>query len=135
MIFDNVIVKWNVRPAFWVTTVFQMCSTMLEVSILERWNHVPFGTTPGVDQTVDQWFFLFGPLCIEKIVEMLDFMPCNVLIGKLCPESMEATIFAVLAGSQNFGSNLAFLFGAVIVEALGGTLTFERNQEGGGTWN
>lgn len=118
MIFDNVIVKWNVRPAFWVTTVFQMGSTMLEVSILERWNHVPFGTTPGVDQSVDAWFFLFGPLCIEKIVEMLDFMPCNVLIGNLCPKNMEATIFAVLAGSQNFGSNIARVMGANAVASL-----------------
>jgi hypothetical protein len=119
MIFDNVIVNWNVRPAFWVTTMFQMGSTMLEVSILERWNHIPFGTTPGVDQNVDQWFFLFGPLCIEKIVEMLDFMPCNVLIGNLCPKNMEATIFAVLAGSQNFGSNIARVMGSVAVQELG----------------
>jgi len=126
MIFDNVIVKWNVRPAFWVTTVFQMGSTMLEVAIIERWNHKPFGTTPGVDQTVDQWFFLFGPLCIEKIVEMLDFMPCNVLIGNLCPKNMEATIFAVLAGSQNFGSNIARVMGALVVEKLG--VNFHNTQ-------
>jgi len=126
LIFDQVIVKWNVRPAFWVTTVFQMFSTMLEVAIIQRWNHTLFGTTPGVDQTVDQWFFLFGPLCIEKIVEMLDFMPCNVLIGNLCPKNMEATIFAVLAGSQNFGSNIARVMGGVWVEYLG--VTFESNS-------
>jgi len=127
MVFDNVIVKWNVRPAFWVTTVFQMCSTMLEVAILERWNHVPFGTTPGVDQNIDAAFFLFGPLCIEKIVEMLDFMPCNVLIGNLCPKNMEATIFAVLAGSQNFGSNIARVMGAIVVQDVLG-VNFASNS-------
>lgn len=128
MIFDQVIVKWNVRPAFWVTTVFQMCSCLLEVSILERWNHLPFGTTPGSEagQEVDRWFFLFGPLCVEKIIEMLDFMPCNVLIGNLCPKNMEATIFAVLAGSQNFGSNIARVLGAVYVEYLG--VNFQSNS-------
>merc|ERR1719512_214508 len=122
IIFEKIIVFWNVRAAFWVTTVFQMFSTMLEVTLLERWNHtVLFGTDPMDPNAgyVDQLFFLFGPQAVDKIIEMLDFMPNNVLIGKLCPPSMEATIFAVLAGSQNFGTNLAYIFGSIVVEGFG----------------
>jgi len=122
IIFEKFIVHWNVRAAFWVTTVFQMFSTMLEITLLERWNHtVIFGTDPLDPNAgyVDQLFFLFGPQAVDKIIEMLDFMPNNVLIGKLCPPSMEATIFAVLAGSQNFGTNLAYIFGSIVVEGFG----------------
>jgi len=131
IIFQNVIMFWQVRPAFWITTIFQMGSTFLELMILERWNHSLLGTDPlnADDAWVDNVSFIVGAQAIDKIVEMLDFMPCNVLIGKLCPESMEATIFAVLAGSQNFGSNLAFLFGAVFVETLGATLSLNSQTK------
>merc|ERR1719512_6327 len=121
IIFEKIIVHWNVRAAFWVTTVFQMFSTMLEVSALMRWNHALFGTDPYNmnNSWVDQVTFLIGTQAIDKIVEMLDFMPCNVLIGNLCPPNIEATIFAVLAGSQNFGTNLAYVFGSIVCEGFG----------------
>ena len=34
---------------------------------------------------------------------MLDFMPMVVLTSKLCPSKMESTVYALLAGYQNFG--------------------------------
>jgi len=131
VIFEKVIVFWNVRAAFWITTVFSMCSAMLEISILQRWNHSLFGTDPlnhVESHYVDQIFFVVGTQAIDKIIEMLDFMPCNVLIGKLCPPNMEATIFAVLAGSQNFGTNLAFIFGSIVVERFGVTFNALTNE-------
>lgn len=131
VIFEKIIVFWNVRAAFWITTVFSMCSAMLEISILQRWNHSLFGTDPLQyleSHYVDQIFFVVGTQAIDKIIEMLDFMPCNVLIGKLCPPNMEATIFAVLAGSQNFGTNLAFIFGSIVVANLGVTFNTLTNQ-------
>jgi hypothetical protein len=120
-IFQRFIINWRVRPAFWITTVFQLFATCLELMILERWNHKLMGTDPlNKDHAwVDQLFFVVGAQAVDKIIEMLDFMPCNVLIGRLCPANLEATIFAVLAGSQNFGSTLARIFGAIFVELLG----------------
>lgn len=119
LIFEYSISKWSVRAAFWVTTCFQLFSACIEITVLQRWNHSIFGTTPGKDVYVDQWFFIIGTQALDKIIEMLDFMPCNVLIGKLCPVNMEATIFAVLAGSQNFGSSVASLAGGIFCKALG----------------
>lgn len=119
-IFERFIITWNVRAAFWVTTVFQVFACGLELIILQRANHSIFGTDPVEDagNWVDQLFFVVGAQAVEKIVEMLDFMPCNVLIGKLCPPNLEATIFAILAGSQNFGSTLARIFGAIFVKDI-----------------
>lgn len=127
VIFEVFILKWNVRAAFWVTTVFQLFATMLEVLLIERWNHDWLGTQVGTSggDLVDQIFFVVGAQAVDKIVEMLDFMPCNVLIGRLCPANLEATIFAVLAGSQNFGSQLARIFGSLFVkDAMG--INFEK---------
>ena len=34
---------------------------------------------------------------------MLEFMAGVILTSKLCPREMESTVYAVLAGFQNFG--------------------------------
>merc|ERR1719221_1937681 len=46
-------------------------------------------------------------------------MPSIVLIGKLCPKDIESTVFAILAGFSNFGSNLANVLGKVLLDSLG----------------
>jgi len=99
----------------------------LEVMLIERWNHKLFGTIPGQpeSQWVDQIFFLVGAQAVYKIVDMLDFMPNNVLIGNMCPPGMEATIFAVLAGSQNFGSTIAYMNGGIFTRYMG--VVYSRN--------
>lgn len=130
LIFDQVIVKWRTRPAFWVTCVFKMGATVLEVMIIERWNHKLFGTIAGHPDSawVDQLFFIVGAQAVLKIVDMLDFMPFNVLIGNLCPPNMEATIFAVLAGSQNFGATIASMLGTVYTKYMGVVLSRTYNE-------
>merc|ERR1711972_972683 len=129
MLFDQFIVKWKTRPAFWVTCVFKMSATILEVMIIERWNHSLFGTTAGTPeaQWVDQLFFMVGAQAVFKIVDMLDFMPFNVLIGNMCPPNMEATIFAVLAGSQNFGQTIATVNGGIFTKFMG--VVFSRDYK------
>merc|ERR1712012_1028335 len=72
----------------------------------------------------------FGTQAIDKIIEMLDFMPSCVLIGKLCPRNMEATIFAVLAGSQNFGSTVASLAGGIFNKEMGLFIGGPTEEEG-----
>merc|ERR1712209_197045 len=96
--------------------------------VLQRWNHALFGTVAGKDRWPDQIFYLFGTQAIDKIIEMLDFMPSCVLIGKLCPRNMEATIFAVQAAMQNFGTNVAaYISTYVLAEVLG----FKASAAGG----
>merc|ERR1712029_587159 len=43
-------------------------------------------------------------------------MPSNVLIGKLCPKNLEATVFAILAAMNNFGNTVAGIAGAYMVK-------------------
>lgn len=50
---------------------------------------------------------------------MLNFMPTVILTSKLCPPQVEATMFALLAGFQNFGSMVAGSLGVVLIQALG----------------
>lgn len=48
-------------------------------------------------------------------------MPVLVLAARLCPEGMEATLFATLMSISNGGSVLGGLIGAGLMQALGVT--------------
>lgn len=46
-------------------------------------------------------------------------MPVLVLAARLCPEGMEATLFATLMSVSNGGSVLGGLFGAALTQVMG----------------
>ena len=46
-------------------------------------------------------------------------MPSIVIISQLCPDKVEATMYALFAGSSNLGGNLANYGGAFVMEYLG----------------
>ena len=50
--------------------------------------------------------------------DTLDFMPGVVLTSKLCPKHVEATTYALLAGFQNFGQQVARTGGVFAMDAL-----------------
>lgn len=44
-------------------------------------------------------------------------MPQALLTARLCPRGAEATVFAILAGFQNFGANIGSILGAQLAES------------------
>lgn len=46
-------------------------------------------------------------------------MPTIVLTSKLCPSGIESTMYALLAGFQNFGQSIARSVGAFMISAAG----------------
>jgi BT1 family len=55
---------------------------------------------------------------IYQVAAMMDFMPAVVLTSASCPKGMEATVYALLAGFQNFGSNVAREIGVGLLNYL-----------------
>eukprot|EP00923_Selenidium_pygospionis_P015878 GHVN01027728.1.p2 GENE.GHVN01027728.1~~GHVN01027728.1.p2 ORF type:complete len:146 (-),score=21.74 GHVN01027728.1:71-508(-) len=47
---------------------------------------------------------------------MLNFLPAMLLISRMCPKKMEATVYAILAGMSNFGSSVSTAFGSVAIK-------------------
>lgn len=66
---------------------------------------------------------------IYQVAIMLDFMPAVVLTAASCPKGMEATVYALLAGFQNFGSGVARGIGVGLLEKLGVKTTKPCNFE------
>ena len=63
-------------------------------------------------------------------------MPSIVIISQLCPDKVEATMYALFAGSSNFGGNLANYGDWRLEQVLvGGALVFGMVLEAiQGTW-
>ena len=75
--------------------------------------------TLGID---DHWFSL-GDSLILTVMGQIAFMPVLVLSARLCPEGVEATMFALLMSVRNLAGLLSLELGALLTHWLGVTDT------------
>lgn len=66
----------------------------------------------------DEWFAI-GDSLILTVLGQISFMPILVLAARLCPEGVEATLFATLMSISNAGSVLGGLIGAGLTQVFG----------------
>ncbi len=57
------------------------------------------------------------------VVGELNTMPLLVLACKMCPKSIEGTMYALLMSTLNFGSIISVNLGAALSDAFGITAT------------
>jgi hypothetical protein len=73
----------------------------------------------GID---DHWFSL-GDSLILRMVGQIAYMPLLVLSAQLCPEGVEATLFALLMSVLNLAALVSNELGALLTHWLGVTAT------------
>mmetsp|Transcript_94667 Transcript_94667/g.181849 ORF Transcript_94667/g.181849 Transcript_94667/m.181849 type:complete len:575 (-) Transcript_94667:2-1726(-) len=103
--------SWSFRSAFKITTLVTSIAAIFDLIIVQRWNlliHIS-----------DKAMFLFGDAACQQIAQMLVFMPGVLMNSLLCPRGAEATVYAILAGFQNFGAQIAQALGVWLVRELG----------------
>merc|ERR1712157_65442 len=84
--------------------------SLLDIVLVMRWN-----LRLGIP---DQWFFL-GDEVISDIVCRLKSMPVLVLCNKICPETVEGTLFALLMSITNLSSTMSSYWGAILCHWIG----------------
>jgi len=94
---------------FWTTIV----STLLGLTSLLLVTHT--NRSLGID---DRWFSL-GDNLILTVAGRIAFMPVLVLAARLCPEGIEATLFALLMSVINISALFSFQLGAGLTYLLG----------------
>jgi folate/biopterin transporter len=94
---------------FWTTII----STLLGLTSLLLVTHA--NRALGID---DRWFSL-GDSLILTIAGRIAFMPVLVLAARLCPEGIEATLFALLMSVLNISALFSFQLGAGLTYLLG----------------
>lgn len=102
--------KWKFRNAFCVTAFIQVFASFFDLMIVKRWN---------IRYMSDEATYLFGDAACQSMAAMMATMPMAMLTARLCPRGAEATVFAILAGFQNFGSSVASIIGVQLTEAMG----------------
>lgn len=63
--------------------------------------------------------FVIGSEMLSVITATWTYAPLSLLMYQLCPEGLEATVFALLAGSSNLGSSLSQYQGAYVLDLFG----------------
>lgn len=97
----------------WTTVI----SSVLGMSALLLVTHA--NRTLGID---DHWFSL-GDSLILTVMGQITFMPVLVLSARLCPEGVEASLFALLMSVYNLAGLLSHELGALLTHWLGVTET------------
>ncbi|KAL8428586.1 hypothetical protein Efla_004398 [Eimeria flavescens] len=109
-LFQRFVSKWTFRRAFLITSLLQQLTSVFDVAMVMRWN-IKMGIPDNV------WYFCSASI-IEEVASMWAFMPGCVLISRLCPKNLESTMYAVVAGLQNFGQSMAKFLGNFICFTL-----------------
>eukprot|EP00668_Euglena_longa_P004609 GGOE01005379.1.p1 GENE.GGOE01005379.1~~GGOE01005379.1.p1 ORF type:complete len:613 (-),score=226.53 GGOE01005379.1:285-2123(-) len=109
-LFSRYMSNWSYCSALAVSQVLIICCSSLDIVQYQRWNLV---------LGIPDWVFMLGKCSVQNTIGMINFMPTTILISKICPEGMEASVFALLAGFSNFGNIVSGYFGAFVLTLLG----------------
>lgn len=102
---------FNIRYIFMLTTLLRVIGAMFDIIITKRWN-----LAAGIP---DKWMYMLGDNIVEPVIGMMALMPMVLLTSKLCTRGMESTMYALLAGFQNFGSSVSRSAGAFVIHVAG----------------
>lgn len=119
-LFQGCMQEWRLRPLFWVSTVVRCAAAAVDLVIVNRLN-----VAVGIP---DKVAYMLGNNVAAAVAGQLDLMPAVVLTSKLCPPGMEATVYAILAGFQNFGGSVAAAVGSSLTSAFGVEADLETNE-------
>lgn len=100
---------WSYRSVLIITN-----TTCIIVSIFNVFFYKRLNVQWGVPDTV----FVIGSDILHVIAFTWVSIPITGMMYKLCPDGVESTVFALLAGSSNLGLNLASYQGAYVMNAF-----------------
>ncbi|XP_016557375.1 folate-biopterin transporter 1, chloroplastic isoform X2 [Capsicum annuum] len=111
-LYNGFLKKVPLRKIFLVMTLVGTALGMTQVLLVSGLNR-----QLGIS---DEWFAI-GDSLIITVLGQASFMPVLVLAARICPQGMEATLFATLMSISNGGSVLGGLIGAGLTQVFGVT--------------
>mmetsp|Transcript_14394 Transcript_14394/g.27192 ORF Transcript_14394/g.27192 Transcript_14394/m.27192 type:complete len:555 (+) Transcript_14394:1-1665(+) len=102
----------------WSTLVYSSLS-LLNIIVYLRWN-VAWG--------VPDKLFVLGSAALQTVIKEFNYMPAVMIMSRLCPKGLEATMFALLASASNLGSNISNYSGAFLLDVMGVRPNGSKNE-------
>ena len=96
------------RLTFWSTTLVRIVASVVDIVLITRVNRTVLGLN-------DHLVYFWGDAVVYGACQMLDFMPAVILLSKLCPRGMEATLYALMAGYSNLGQAMSNSIGSFLM--------------------
>jgi hypothetical protein len=109
MIYTTFMYNWSYQRMFSITTALYILSCVPNIILFKRWNIVA-----GIPDTA----FVLGTEVLQVVIGQLNNMPFAVMMLALCPKSTAATLYAIMAGSNNLGSAFSSYQGAFVLDML-----------------
>ena len=100
---------WRWRSVFIFTNLFAMLGNLTSIVFYKRWNLL---------LGIPDQLFVLGTESIQVILFEWTLVPIKIMMFQLCPPGLEATMFALLAGSSNLGAGLSQYQGAFVLDML-----------------
>ena len=62
---------------------------------------------------------MIGDRLMHQMIGQLKHLPFLVLAARICPDNVEATLFATIMSLSNIGSDISHFWGAALLQYLG----------------
>eukprot|EP00929_Paragymnodinium_shiwhaense_P033364 TRINITY_DN18328_c0_g2_i2.p1 TRINITY_DN18328_c0_g2~~TRINITY_DN18328_c0_g2_i2.p1 ORF type:complete len:644 (+),score=110.22 TRINITY_DN18328_c0_g2_i2:60-1934(+) len=98
------------RKIFAFAQLGMAAANLFDVALVFRWNRLV---------GIPDWVMLMGDESMNNAVQRFVKMPMFVLASKVCPDNVEATLFALLMSLSNFGNGIGDLLGVAVLEFSG----------------
>mmetsp|Transcript_16820 Transcript_16820/g.40310 ORF Transcript_16820/g.40310 Transcript_16820/m.40310 type:complete len:507 (-) Transcript_16820:70-1590(-) len=110
LLFGNFLSSTPFRPILIWSTIISTVIGLTQLILVFRWN-LAWGIPDG--------FFCLGESAVLSVLGWINTMPILVLASRLCPQGMEATMYALIMSVNNLGGVIGAQFGALLTWQLG----------------
>ncbi len=108
--FRKFLLKVPLKTLFFWLMIASVILSVPSIGLIYKWYEI-IGVSPQ--------FFAMADTLISGMLFELGFLPLLVLVARVCPKGIEATMFAVLASLMNIGLSVSDMGGAALTAAFG----------------
>lgn len=101
--------NWSYRSLLIMTNLAASFLSFLDILMFTRTN---------LKMGIPDHVFIMGNGGLETMIYQWQWMPQVVILSYMCPQGMEATMYALLAGCHNLGMTISGNFGAMVLDML-----------------
>jgi len=109
-IYNKYLTGVSYRKIFLIAQISMVFSNLFDYVLVMRWNRAI-----GIPDAL----FVIGDDAFTVVMSRFFSMPLFVLASKVCPDNLEATLFAMLMSLSNFGSTVSDFAGVTLCEVFG----------------
>ncbi|KAF4662585.1 hypothetical protein FOL47_006181 [Perkinsus chesapeaki] len=119
-LYNRFMKHWHYQWIFSFSSVLCSLVGLFNIIVYTRFNVTHLGIPDRI--------FVISSAALGTVLGEFNWMPAIVLLSQSCPDNLESTMYALLAGASNLSSSLSDYFGAMLLYHLGVTPDGSPNE-------